>query len=68
MSMPLKRILEKIKDLDSRLGEDTDWINLNNYISYKRQNGIIFVIGNSQGSCEIGNGEYTNVGTLPVRI
>ena len=68
MSMPLKRILEKIKDLDSQLGEDTDWINLNNYISYKRQNGIIFVIGNGQGSCEIGDGEYTLVGTLPVRI
>ena len=65
MSMPLKRILEKIKELDNRLGEDTDRINLNDYISYKKQNGIVFVVGNGQGSCEIGDGEYTLVGTLP---
>ena len=47
------------------IGKNTDWIELNNYISYKKQNGIVFVIGNGQGSREIGNGAYTNVGTLP---
>ena len=65
MSLVIKKILQKIKELDNRLGEDTDWINLNDYISYKKQNGIVFVVGNGQGSCEIGDGEYTLVGTLP---
>ena len=68
MSMPLKKILEKIKSMSNQIGENTDWIELNDYISYKKQNGNIFVIGNGNGTCEIGNGEYTLVGTLPVRI
>lgn len=66
--MQAKKEMLAIKSLNERLGEDTDWIDLNNYISYKKQNGIVFVIGRGNGSCEIGNGAYTNVGTLPERI
>ena len=43
--MQAKNEMEAIKSLNERLGEDTDWIDLNNYISYKKQNGIVFVIG-----------------------
>ena len=67
--MQAKNEMQAIKALNEKVtGENTDWIDLNNYISYKKQNGIVFVIGAGQGSREIGNGEYTNVGTLPKRI
>ena len=66
--MQAKNEMEAIKSLNKKIGENTDWIDLNNYISYKKQNGIVFVIGRGNGSCEIGNGAYTNVGTLPERI
>ena len=52
--MQAKKEMLAIKSLNERLGEDTD--------------GIVFVIGRGNGSCEIGNGAYTNVGTLPERI
>ena len=52
--MQAKKEMLAIKSLNERLGEDTDWIDLNNYISYKKQNGIVFVIGRGNGSCEIG--------------
>ena len=67
--MQAKNEMQAIKALNEKVtGENTDWIDLNNYISYKKQNGIVFVIGRGNGSCEIGNGAYTNVGTLPERI
>ena len=50
--MQAKKEMLAIKSLNERLGED----------------GIVFVIGRGNGSCEIGNGAYTNVGTLPERI
>lgn len=66
--MQAKKEMQAIKSLNEKIGENTDWIDLNDYISYKKQNGIVFVIGRGNGSCEIGNGAYTNVGTLPERI
>ena len=66
--MQAKKEMEAIKSLNERLGENTNWIDLNDYISYKKQNGIVFVIGAGQGSREIGNGAYISVGTLPERI
>lgn len=67
--MQAKKEMQAIKALNEKVtGENTDWIDLNDYISYKKQNGIVFVIGAGQGSREIGNGAYTNVGTLPERI
>ena len=67
--MQAKNEMQAIKALNEKVtGENTDWIDLNNYISYKKRNGIVFVIGAGQGSREIGNGAYTNVGTLPERI
>ena len=58
--MQAKKEMLAIKSLNERLGEDTDWIDLNNYISYKKQNGIVFVIGRGNGSCEIGMGGEIN--------
>lgn len=67
--MQAKKEMQAIKALNEKVtGENTDWIDLNDYISYKKRNGIVFVIGRGNGSCEIGNGAYTNVGTLPERI
>lgn len=66
--MQAKKEMSAIKSLNERLGENTEWIDLNDYISYKKQNGIVFVIGAGQGSREIGNGTYINIGTLPERI
>lgn len=50
----------------NELAYDTGWIDLNNEISYRRVGQIVYVVGNSSGTKEIGDGVATVVGTLPV--
>ena len=51
---------------DDFKGTNTDWIELNNVIRYRKVNNVVYVMGNSQGTVVVGNGEYKTVGTLPV--
>ncbi len=47
---------------------ETEWVELNANIQYKVKNGIVFIYGNGNGNTEIGDGSYTNIGTLPVEF
>ena len=44
--------------------EDTGWLSLNKYISYRKKNGVVYIRAEAY-DFEVGNGSYTTVGTLP---
>lgn len=54
--------------MPDELLENTQWIDLNDNVQYKVQNGIVFVYGRGNGNTQIGNGTYTVVATLPVTV
>jgi hypothetical protein len=44
---------------------DTGWLTLNNYIKYRKKNGLVYVIGECSGSVNLTVNGYKTVGTLP---
>lgn len=52
-------------NVENAINDDTGWLDLNDYIKYRKKNGIVFVCGYGKNEFKVGNGFYTTVGTLP---
>lgn len=65
VALKVQEILETIKNIKEAL-YDSGWIELNNEVSYRKKNGIVYVTGESAGSKGLSAGAYTEIGALPV--
>lgn len=61
-----RKKLSTILDKNNKEINDTGWIDLNEYVKYRKKNGNVYVTGNVSGDLPLGTDEnYISLGTLP---